>query len=513
MWSDFDGDTSLALSDFIRLQENKSTRDSYNILMTLSAAGIDFVPPGKERSDTISGNDHDFKNDADFFNPASMKNVMNKLSVFTGGNFMRSDSTIARENWKKQEESWGKYMSSRKGFISESWQVVDATALGFPPVLPHPNRRVSPVRNAQGGDIPDENHFDEEINVESIEYDVVGSHCDNPLGLWTPNVFACGYKVVSRLAKGEEEKSDKNVSEKESKKPLGKILVYRQSKMIIALLIKNWEEHEVEPPRQVYISSVSLNSANADAIDMKALSLKTQGIDEEKGDDAYGVRIATLCAFVQQALAPEVKAYEAAATAFVGTQKTLPPGVQILCYNKLTRSLQRLGYGIPPGYHPLAIWPYKLGIKKSFLASPMPRTPDGSDNNSRSNSPKIDILGKKERPSRVESMDEVERVVSDQIIEMVSIRFPPPPPVLAGLTDPVFVRSMNDFVDSFQLNPDIFEHCTRLTSSSIRGGIWGVARRFGDREVYMILEGCATLNEMNDLVSKVDLASTCDFVA
>ena len=296
-------------------------------------------------------------------------------------------------------------MSNRRGFISESWQVVNATALGFPPDIPHRNRRSSQRAPARGGSARGDSSDQCENNVDGIDYDIVGPHCDNPLGLWSPNLFAVGNKSVSRLAKEDEVEVSKDAAEKRSQNPLGKILVYRQAKMMIVLLINNWEEHEEEPPRQLYISPVALNSANADAINMKALSLKTQNDDDGMSEDIYGVRIATLCAFVQQALTPEIKEYEAAIVASVSTQKQLPAGVQILSYNKLTKSLQRFGYGVPPGYNPLAIWPYKLGLKKNFLTSPSSRKSsssagDSSGNNSRSSSPKFGLsTGNKEKHS------------------------------------------------------------------------------------------------------------------
>ena len=48
---------------------------------------------------------------------------MKRLSVLTGVG-KKSEAALAAEKWVKQEETWGKYMNRRQGFISENWQVL-----------------------------------------------------------------------------------------------------------------------------------------------------------------------------------------------------------------------------------------------------------------------------------------------------------------------------------------------------------------------------------------------------
>ena len=42
---------------------------------------------------------------------------------------------------------------------------------------------------------------------------------------------------------------------------------------------------------------------------------------------------------------------------------------------------------------------------------------------------------------------------------------------------------------------EVTEGCLRVTATAL-GGVWVVGRRLGDRHVFIIVEGCATLNEM-----------------
>lgn len=74
------------------------------------------------------------------------------------------------------------------------------------------------------------------------------------------------------------------------------------------------------------------------------------------------------------------------------------------------------------------------------------------------------------------------------------------------------MNTLNDFVDSFHHHPEMTDTCVRIGAAH-RGGIWGVARRLGDHEVYILLEGCPTLNEMTDLLKSVSLVLACDLIS
>jgi hypothetical protein len=119
-------------------------------------------------------------------------------------------------------------------------------------------------------------------------------------------------------------------------------------------------------------------------------------------------------------------------------------------------------------------------------------------------------------------MDDVERPVSERVIRAIAHNFPLSPALQSSLVDPVLINALNDFVDAFhhrtlESSPaaDInrtTEICLRIGSAH-RGGLWAVAKRFGDREVYIILEGCHTLNEMQELLGRVDISKVCGLIS
>ena len=45
----------------------------------------------------------------------------------------------------------------------------------------------------------------------------------------------------------------------------------------------------------------------------------------------------------------------------------------------------------------------------------------------------------------------------------------------------------------------VSEACIRISSAQ-KGGFWALVRKFGDREVYFIVDSCRTLNDMLELV-------------
>ena len=108
IWSDLDDATTSSISDFISIQENKSLRESYSILMTLSAAGVDFTPPGRSESGSGPASPLEEK-------PAVLKRFVRTISV--GFGIGKKNEMQPIERWQKQEETWSKYILSRRGFI------------------------------------------------------------------------------------------------------------------------------------------------------------------------------------------------------------------------------------------------------------------------------------------------------------------------------------------------------------------------------------------------------------
>ena len=69
--------------------------------------------------------------------------------------------------------------------------------------------------------------------------------------------------------------------------------------------------------------------------------------------------------------------------------------------------------------------------------------------------------------------------------------------------EPGVIRAINDLREALSgkhsRGPGISEACLRVTSMP-HGGVWVVGRRLGERVVFFIVEGCGTLNEMQQQV-------------
>jgi hypothetical protein len=477
VWSDFGDDTSRAVSELLRLQEFKATRESYTILMTLSAAGVDFVAPNNGPVDSSSPSATFRSISAEQARSGTtLKGLVRRVSTIIS---RKSEQMITAEKWQKQEEDWGMYMLSRKGFISEGWQTLDASTLGFPPAVPSSSSS-SPQRRAgfvSAGGALETNSQD---NIDMISY-----QCEKTLGVWCPSIYECFLPSSSSstpyfMSAAAEVEPDLTVTR------LGRILVFRYCKTFLVTLFEGWGQEEDDLPK---ISSYPVRSASP----------------VEADDKSFGLRLATLISVVQQQLVTDLAELEAsfnpvssvrATYDHAESKYTLPENIKMLCYNRNEGSLRSFGFP-EPEICPLSLWPVPLGSRRGRY---------GTDDTHRSPSSTAKAQG------RSESIDDVERVVSDRVVRAIVSKFSHPPSLQASLVDPVILNSLNDFVDSFHRSPQQSDICVRIGSAH-RGGLWALARRFGDREVYLIVEGCNTLNEVQDQLKKTDLARICGIVS
>jgi len=442
VWSDLEDDTSWAVSEFLRIQEMKATRESYSILMTLSAAGVDFVAPASGpvdptilRSISVEGGQG-----------MSLKNIVRRMSTIMS---RKSDQAISAEKWQKQEEDWGRYVLSRKGFISEGWNVLDASTLGFPPDVPASSNG-SPHRK-----IGVEEAFDDTRDI-----DIVSSQCEKALGIWCPSIYACPSSCDPQLPYFARDITTSACETVGSVTRLGRILVIRYGKLLLVMLFEDWGADEENLPK---VSQYPVRSSPVEG--------------EER---SFGVRLATLISVVQQQLTADFAELDAlfnsrlpaGSTTLDSARTTICPSenVKILSYNTEGQFLQEIGFPDTETCH-VSTWPSPLGSR---------RRPEGG--------PRSPTTAK----GRTESIDDVERVVSDRIMHAIVPKFSLPPSFQASLVDPVLMNSLNDFVNCFRCSSQQTDICVRLGSAH-RGGIWAVARRFGGREVYILVEGCNTL--------------------
>ena len=84
--------------------------------------------------------------------------------------------------------------------------------------------------------------------------------------------------------------------------------------------------------------------------------------------------------------------------------------------------------------------------------------------------------------------------------------YPLPPALLGRGLEPAVLRALNDLRETLSCRgregASVYEACLRV-STQHRGGVWCVARRFGGRFVFLVIERCSTLNEMHEALAAV----------
>jgi hypothetical protein len=145
--------------------------------MTLSAAGVDFVPTGQASSCPLGVPPGQGDRQPSVESSVGLSKLVRRLSVAVGMapaslleypglyifywdvsydhrppalNNTQARKELPVERWQKQEESWAKYMASRQGFVSEGWQTVDAASFVFPPDVSQRLRKRPPSPSSSG---------------------------------------------------------------------------------------------------------------------------------------------------------------------------------------------------------------------------------------------------------------------------------------------------------------------------------------------------------------------------
>ena len=499
IWNDLDDQLSLYITEFIRLQEYVTTRESYSLLMTLSAAGIDFSPPGSDSPSDKSSS----KSSSTSTSNAPVKNFVRRVSS-TFGMSKKPEQIQVEEKWQKQEESWGKYMSSRKGFVCEGWQTMDASTLGFPPNIS--NRSLDTTVSSSGG-------------LDCLK-SIISSQCEKGMGIWCPNIYSVNTNSSSHQSQNSLrfaiENKDEDLGEPNITR-VGKMLVFRYRKFICVLLIKDWGENDAEPPKQPFFSSVSMNIPPTNNTNNNS-NFKPFNANSESN------RLATTCLFIQQALVPELELLGthidsthtppisinnqmvSSVQAPKETSAEFPEGVHLWSYHLDNLSLCTRGIHQLikiPDISPLGIWPFPLGNRKQQITASM---------NSKKTAYSVRGSVSSSSPIRLESMDIVERDVSESTMQNVHHNFPLPPALLTGVTDPIIINTLNDLVQTIHSEKGIIEVCVRVGSGH-RGGLWAIAKKFGDHQTFVIIEGCNTLNEMQELINKISFIKNCKLIS
>ena len=155
-------------------------------------------------------------------------------------------------------------------------------------------------------------------------------------------------------------------------------------------------------------------------------------------------------------------------------KNALPNGVRMIYFNAANRAIKAANvFNI--SLDPLLIWP--------------------------NSNPKVDeILGL----SRMTLSNEKIKVPQSNI-SYVRPRFPLSSSLLAGCLEDYVLVAINDLRETLSerynvSHQGVAEACIRVASLK-KGGIWAIGRRLGDRYMFLVIEGCATLNEMYDQVN------------
>jgi hypothetical protein len=155
-------------------------------------------------------------------------------------------------------------------------------------------------------------------------------------------------------------------------------------------------------------------------------------------------------------------------------KNSLPNGVRMIYFNAANRAIKAANvFNIT--LDPLLIWPNSnpqvdefLGLSKLTITADKMKTPQSN-------------------------------------ISYVRPRFPLSSSLLAGCLEDYVLVAINDLRETLSerysvSHQGVAEACIRVAALK-KGGIWAVGRKLGDRYMFLVIEGCATLNEMYDQVN------------
>lgn len=235
-------------------------------------------------------------------------------------------------------------------------------------------------------------------------------------------------------------------------KLIGRLLVYRQGRFFILLIL-----------------------------DENDNSIKDIG-------DNYDKNILKLCTNLQRSISSDLSRLEqsiefgnistntASGAGNTSNKKknALPNGVRMIYFNAANRAIKAANvFNI--SLDPLLIWP-------------------------KSNAKVDEILG----ISRITlGNDKIKAPQSN--ISYVRPRFPFSSSLLSGCLEDYVLVAINDLRETLSerynvSHQGVAEACIRVASLK-KGGIWAIGRKLGDRYMFLVVEGCATLNEMYDQVN------------
>jgi hypothetical protein len=273
---------------------------------------------------------------------------------------------------------------------------------------------------------------------------ILSDQCIRYSRIWCPKVYSTNHTAYTKAKSTS--KPDIGLGLGPSKL-IGRMLIYRQGRFFVLLLIG--DNH-------------SLNDCN----------------------DNYDKNIFKLCSNLQRSISGDLSKLEQSIefgntgpTVTVNTNKkknALPGGVRMIYFNASNRAIKAANV-FTINLDPLLIWP--------------------------NSNQKIDeILGL----SRMTLNNEKIKIPQSNI-SYVRPRFPLSSSLLAGCLEDYVLVAINDLRETLSERYNITEQgvaeaCIRVASLK-KGGIWAIGRRLGDRYMFLIVEGCATLNEMYDQVN------------
>lgn len=257
----------------------------------------------------------------------------------------------------------------------------------------------------------------------------------------------------------------------------GRCLIYRQGKFLVVLILEYFDDAD-GPDFIRSLGNDNLPSPTSPSSSSQDTSIAVH-------------RFLSLCANIQQGLVLELEHFEKNLRASsnssslnlseikdkeVNMQRNhssagwnIPKYSRVLYCNRILRSLQ-LSTWCAHTVDPLLLWPTLLINPYSSL-----------------------------KQYQQSSMN----IVASRLIELSSDvrgQYMLPAALLTASIEPYIIKALN-YVHH-QLSNKSREACIRLKSGN-RGGVWMYGRRMNDRFVYIVLERCDTMNEMQELVEQI----------
>jgi hypothetical protein len=264
---------------------------------------------------------------------------------------------------------------------------------------------------------------------------------------------------------------------------IGRFLIYRQASILLALVLPDWDEN-----KDIDNKNDKNSRQTQTQIDFLNLCASLQrGVTSEL-DSLLNLldlsrNTSTSSSSSSSSSNSSSNANNAGSRSSINKRNSLvdrskTETIRTLYFNACNRAVKHSGL-------------YRNSLDPAYLW-PQPLTSSGSNNGEMT-----DILAQQPLISR--------------ICAEYRARFPVPAALLSELLEPTILRAFNEARDSMNTsvstkgegtkNNAATEVCIRLSTAQ-RGGKWMIARCLGDRHVYLIVEGCATLNEMQDVVKQ-----------